>query len=59
MILSKRLSMVATLVDIGANVIDVGCDHALLDIYLTQNNNNKCLATDVNKNALNIAKDNI
>ena len=59
MILSKRLQAVATLVDINARVIDVGCDHAYLDIYLTQNNDNKCIATDINKNALEIAKKNI
>ena len=59
MILSKRLQAVATLVDINARVIDVGCDHAYLDIYLTQNNDNKCVATDINKNALEQAKKNI
>ena len=57
--LSKRLQAVATLVDINARVIDVGCDHAYLDIFLTQNNDNKCIATDINKNALEIAKKNI
>ena len=57
--LSKRLQAVATLVDVNARVIDVGCDHAYLDIYLTQNNDNKCIATDINKNALEIAKKNI
>ena len=57
--LSKRLEAVATLVDIGTNVIDVGCDHAYLDIYLTLNNENKCIATDINENALNMAKSNI
>lgn len=57
--LSKRLQAVATLVDIKSRVIDVGCDHAYLDIYLTLNNENKCIATDINKNALEIAKKNI
>lgn len=57
--LSNRLKAVATLVDIGSKVIDVGCDHAYLDIYLTLNNENKCIATDINKNALNIAINNI
>ncbi|MBR6690708.1 MAG: SAM-dependent methyltransferase [Bacilli bacterium] len=57
--LSKRLQAVATLVDIKARVIDVGCDHAYIDIYLTLNNDNKCIATDINKNALEIAKKNI
>lgn len=57
--LSKRLEAVATLVDVGSRVIDVGCDHAYLDIYLTKNNSNKCLATDINKNALDNAIKNI
>lgn len=57
--LSKRLQAVATLVDINSRVIDVGCDHAYLDIYLTLNNENKCIATDINKNALEMAKKNI
>ncbi len=57
--LSKRLEAVATLVDVGTRVIDVGCDHALLDIYLTLNNDNKCLACDINENALKMAKKNI
>lgn len=57
--LSKRLEAVATLVDINTRVIDVGCDHAYLDIFLTLNNDNKCIATDINKNALDIAIKNI
>ena len=57
--ISKRLEAVATLVDIGSRVIDVGCDHAYLDIYLTLNNDNKCIATDINKNALEMAQKNI
>ena len=59
MTLSNRLLSVATLVDVNARVIDVGCDHAYLDIYLTLNNGNKCIATDINENALKIAKKNI
>lgn len=59
MSLSKRLEAVATLVDIGKRVIDVGCDHAYLDIYLTNNNENTCIATDINKSAIEIAKKNI
>ena len=57
--LSKRLEAVATLVDVGKRVIDVGCDHGYLDIYLTLNNENKCLATDINEKALNSAINNI
>lgn len=57
--LSKRLKKITSLIDENTNVIDVGCDHALLDIYLTINKNCHCTATDVNVNALNIANYNI
>lgn len=55
----KRLKTIASLVNKGSKVIDVGCDHALLDIYLTLYNSNQCIACDVNKNAYEIAKSNI
>lgn len=55
----RRLKTIASLVDKGSNVIDVGCDHALLDIYLTLYNENECIASDINKNAYEIAKTNI
>lgn len=54
--LSKRLSAVASLVD-GKKVIDVGCDHGYLSIYLTQLGL-KCLATDISKKCLLKAIDN-
>ena len=57
--LSKRLSIVASLID-SNNIIDVGCDHGLLDIYLAQiNKDRKIIVSDINENALNNAKDNI
>lgn len=57
--LSKRLSIVASLID-SNNIIDVGCDHGLLDIYLAQcNKNRKIIVSDINENALNNAKENI
>ncbi len=59
MILPKRLQAVATLIELNVRVIDVGCDHAFLDIFLTKKNNNRCIATDINKNALENAKSNI
>ena len=58
--LSKRLEAISSLVPIDSNVIDIGCDHALLDIYLYQNKiSNKIIASDINKNALSNAKENI
>ena len=58
--LTKRLEVVASLISDDTNVIDVGCDHAYLDIFLTLNRNNiNCYACDINKNALSIAKNNI
>lgn len=57
--LNKKLKAIASLIPENLRVIDVGCDHALLDIYLTLNNNNKCIATDINENALSIAENNI
>ena len=57
--LTKRLETICSLVDKGTNVIDIGCDHALIDIYLTLNNSNKCIASDINNNALEMAKKNI
>lgn len=57
--LSKRLKTIATLIEPNRRVVDVGCDHALLDIYLTKNKLNKCIASDINKNALEGAIKNI
>ena len=58
--LSKRLEAISSLVPVNAKVIDVGCDHALLDVYLYQNKiSKKIIATDVNENALGNAKENI
>lgn len=51
--ISKRLKSLVKYIDKDDNVIDVGCDHALLDIYLVQNNIvDKIVVSDVNKNAL-------
>ncbi len=58
--LSKRLKIIAELVPKGSKVVDVGCDHAYLSIYLAQKNiSSKIYATDINENAYNIAKNNI
>jgi len=58
--LSKRLESLALLVDKKDQLVDVGCDHGLLSIYLVQNNLcKKVIASDVNQNALNSAIKNI
>lgn len=60
--LSKRLQAVADLVSETTNnkIIDIGCDHGLLDVYLAQKMKNiEIIATDINSNALNNAKENI
>ena len=60
--ISKRLQTIAELVLDGNSrkIIDVGCDHALLDIYLLQNNQNlKIVASDNKKAPLESARKNI
>ncbi|MEG2620946.1 MAG: class I SAM-dependent methyltransferase [Bacilli bacterium] len=58
--ISKRLEAVAKLIDKDASIIDVGCDHALLDIYLVLNKMvEKAIATDVTIGALKQASKNI
>lgn len=58
--LSPRLKQIANYIEDNSNMVDIGCDHGLLDIYLLQNKKNiKIIASDVNKNALNNAKNNI
>ncbi len=60
--LSKRLETIASIVlkDKNAKIIDVGCDHALLDIYLIQNNDKlEVIASDNKEKPLENAKKNI
>lgn len=58
--LSKRLSMVAGLVEDSKTLADIGCDHAYTSIYIAQNSlAEKVIAMDVNKGPVEIAKKNI
>lgn len=59
MAFSKRIKTLASLIEPNTNVIDIGCDHGLLDIYLTKFNNNICIACDIKESALNAAIINI
>ena len=57
---SKRLLSIASYIDINDKLIDVGCDHGYLGIYLKQNNLCKdILLTDLRESALNNAINNI
>lgn len=58
--LSKRLSVIASLVPENAVIADIGCDHALLDIYLSKKKIiKKSFAIDITKGALKQADKNI
>ena len=51
--ISKRLKSLAGLITLDDKVADIGCDHALLDIYMLKNKiTNKVLIGDVSENAL-------
>ena len=59
-ILSKRLQMLANMVTKGNRVVDIGCDHAYLSIYLVESG--ICpgaLAMDVRKGPLSAAEEHI
>lgn len=47
--LSKRLQTICDLIPQNCNIIDVGSDHAFLDIYLNKYKNCNCLAIDKSK----------
>lgn len=58
--LSPRLEKVASFIENNSKVIDIGCDHGLLSIYLAKKYDNiKIIASDVNENALASAINNI
>lgn len=58
--ISNRLKSLTKYIDKKDLVIDVGCDHALLDIYLVINNIvDKCIVSDVSHNALKQGIENI
>lgn len=58
--ISDRLLSLVKYVQEEDKIMDVGCDHALLDIYLVQSGIiNKIFVGDVNPNALQNGKENI
>ena len=58
--LSIRLRTILKMIDNKERLIDVGCDHALLDIEaINENKVKEAIAIDINEKALLIAKKNI
>lgn len=58
--LSPRLERITHYIPDHCNMIDIGCDHGLLDIYLAQSRNDiTIIASDINQKALNGAIKNI
>lgn len=62
MIINERLKKVSDLVDSDVSILDIGCDHALLDIYLAKRKDKKCkkiVASDNKEGPLEQASKNI
>ena len=58
--INNRLKQIGDLVEANSFCLDVGCDHALLDIYLVKKNKNiKAIASDVKEGPLKNALENI
>ena len=58
--ISNRLKAIVEFVSKEDRIVDVGCDHGLLSIYLVENKLvSKVIASDINQNALNSAINNI
>ncbi len=59
-ILNKRLQTLSAFINNNDIVLDIGCDHGLLGIYLVLNYNNmKVISSDINEKPLAKAKENL
>ena len=59
-ILNKRLLTLSAFINDKETVLDIGCDHGFLGIYLTLNKKKvKVISSDINEKPLNKAKENI
>lgn len=59
MVLSKRLLEIANIIEQNSSVIDIGCDHGFLDIYLAMHKQCKCKAVDVSIKCVEKAIENV
>ena len=58
--ISKRLRAISEFIPDNSFILDIGCDHALLDIYAVKTKKNiKAIASDINEKPLKSAKENI
>lgn len=58
--LSKRLKAISEFIEGNEKIIDIGCDHALLDIYIYENFENvNIIASDIHEGAIKSANKNI
>ena len=58
--INNRLKKIGDLVEANSFCLDIGCDHAFLDIYLVKRNKNiKAIASDIKEGPLEQAKLNI
>lgn len=58
--ISKRLRVISEFIPNNSFFLDIGCDHALLDIYTVLNKENtKAVASDINEKPLKVASANI
>lgn len=58
--ISKRLRAISNFIPDNSFVLDVGCDHALLDVYCALNKKNvKAIASDINEGPLESARENV
>ena len=58
--ISKRLRAISDFIPDNSFILDIGCDHALLDIYTVKTKKNiRAIASDINKGPLKSAKENV
>ena len=57
--ISLRLLKIASLIDDNSKIINVGTDHALLEIYLAQNKNVSSIGIDISESSIKKSKKNV